>query len=123
MIKVYHLSTCDTCRKIIRQWELPETAILQDIKTEQITPEQLDEMAHLTGSYEALFSRKAIKYRAMGLHEQVLAEADYCRFILEEYTFLKRPVVLVDGKIYVGNTKAVVDAAAERIVLSKNGNA
>lgn len=83
---------------------------MQDIKTEAITPEQLDEMKELAGSYEALFSRRAIKYKEMGLKDQPLAEEDYRRLILEEYTFLKRPVALVGGRIFVGNDKKTVEA-------------
>jgi arsenate reductase len=48
-------------------------------------------MKELAGSYEALFSRRAMKYRSMGLNEMELSEDDYRKYILEEYTFLKRP--------------------------------
>lgn len=110
MKKIYHLSTCSTCQRIIKEIGT-DGFTLQDIKTDRITPEQLDRMAQLAGSYEALFSRKALKYRAMGLHEMQLSEEDYRRLILEEYTFLKRPVIEIDGKLFVGNAKASVAAA------------
>jgi len=67
-------------------------------------------MKKLAGSYEALFSRKALKYRSMGLHEKKLTENDYRELILEEYTFLKRPVAIVNNEIFIGNTKATVEA-------------
>jgi len=103
MKKLYHLSSCSTCKKIIAETGVQKKGfVLQDIKTEHITPAQLDEMAKLAGSYEALFSRRSQKYRPMGLHEKTLTEEDYRNLILEEYTFLKRPVAVVDGKIYVG---------------------
>jgi arsenate reductase len=85
--------------------------ILQDIKSESITPIQLDKMKTLAGSYEALFSRKAIKYRTLGLHEKQLQESDYRQLILDEYTFLKRPVVLTESAIFIGNAAATVAAA------------
>ncbi|MCB0546038.1 MAG: hypothetical protein KDD19_00530 [Phaeodactylibacter sp.] len=88
---------------------------LQDIKTERITPGQIDEMKAMAGSYEALFSRRAMKYRSMGLDKQDLSEQDYRRLILEEYTFLKRPVILIDSEIYVGNSKKVVAAAKSKL--------
>ena len=111
MKKIYHLSTCSTNQRILEETAaIKKGAVLQDIKSTPITPAQLDEMKRLAGSYEALFSRKAMKFRSMGLHEQQLTEKDYRRLILEEYTFLKRPVALVDGKIFIGNTKAVVEA-------------
>jgi len=80
----------------------------QDIKTVPITNDQLEEMNSLSGSYESLFSRVARKYRANGLHERDLTEAELKGFILEEYTFLKRPVFIIDGQIFIGNSKKVV---------------
>ena len=73
---------------------------IQDIKTEKITAKQLDEMKKIAGSYEALFSRVAMKYRSMGLNEMELTEKDYRKYILEEYTFLKRPVLVYNNKYF-----------------------
>ncbi len=81
----------------------------QDIKTNQMTFDQIDEMQKRSGSYESLFSRKAMKYRSMGLGEKNLSEDDYRTLIQEEYTFLKRPVFIVDDQIFVGNSKKVIE--------------
>ena len=83
---------------------------MQDIKTEKITPAQLDEMKEKTGSYESLFSRRAMKYKEMGLKDKPLTEKGYRQLILDEYTFLKRPVVFVNDKIFVGSEKKTVEA-------------
>ena len=110
MKKIYHLATCSTNQKILKDvGATKKKATLQDIKSEPITPVQLDEMKKLAGTYEALFSRKAMKYRSMGLHEKQLTEKDYRKLILEEYTFLKRPVAIVNNRIFIGSTKAVVE--------------
>lgn len=51
MNKCYHLSTCSTCKKILDEAGLAAKGFtLQNIKAEQITPEQLDEMYKLAGS-------------------------------------------------------------------------
>lgn len=115
MKKIYHLSTCDTCQRIIKELQLPEGFELQDIKTEAMTEKQVQQMKDLAGSYEALFSKRARLFRQQGLHEKQLSEADYKKLILEHYTFLKRPVVLFDNQIFVGNSKKVVAAAKEAI--------
>jgi len=113
-MKVYYLGTCSTCQRIMK--ELPLDGFeLQDIKVDVITADQLDQMRELAGSYEALFSRKAMKYRSLGLNEQTLDETDYRRWILEEYTFLKRPVFLINGKIFIGNSKKVTEAVAQEL--------
>lgn len=110
MKKIYHLATCDTCRKILKEVAAEKKkVVLQDIKSEGITVTQLDEMKKMAGSYEALFSRKAIKYRSMGLAEKQLTENDYRRLILEEYTFLKRPVAIIGNQIFIGNLKASIE--------------
>lgn len=112
MKKIYHLSSCSTCARIIAELKLKENKFeFQDIKTEKITASQLSEMKKMAGSYEALFSRVAMKYRALGLDKIKLTEDDYRKYILEEYTFLKRPVILIEDKIFIGNSKNNVAAA------------
>tara|TARA_R110000868_G_scaffold343120_3_gene604153 strand:+ start:18731 stop:19084 length:354 start_codon:yes stop_codon:yes gene_type:complete len=115
MKKIFHLSTCDTCQRILKELKPPTDFILQDIKTEAITPEQLENMANLSGSYESLFSKRARLYKERNLKEQNLTEADYKSLILEHYTFLKRPVIVIDNDIFIGNSKAVVAAAQAKI--------
>ena len=110
MDKIYHLSSCSTCQRILKETEAGEKGFrLQDIKTEKITPAQLDELKEKAGSYEALFSRRSLKYKELGLKDKALTEADYRRLILEEYTFLKRPVVLLGKKVFVGSEKKTVE--------------
>ena len=87
----------------------------QDIKTQAMTLEQIDEMKKLSGTYESLFSKKAMKYRSLGLGGKDLVEEDYRHLISEEYTFLKRPVFLVSDKIFVGNSKKVIAELAEEL--------
>lgn len=110
MKKVYYLSTCSTCKRIFAELEIGDEFHYQDIKNEKITADQLDEMKTLSGSYEALFSRTARKYRELGLKEKNLSEKDYRSYILDEYTFLKRPVFLIDGNIFIGNSKKNVES-------------
>lgn len=108
MKKVYHLGKCNTCQRILS--DLNWQGELQEIRSEKITEQQLDKMADLAGSYEALFSRRAMKYKSMGLKEKTLSEQDYRQLILEEDTFLKRPVFLIKEQIFIGNAKKTVEA-------------
>lgn len=110
MKKIYHLGTCSTCKRILSELKIGKDVILQDIKTEKITAAQLDEMAALAGSYEKLFSRVAMKYRILGLDKIELKEKDFRKYILEEYTFLKRPTIISGNKIFIGSTKSTIEA-------------
>ena len=113
---MYWLANCTTCQAIVKETKVDKKGIdMQDIKTEQITPQQLDEMKKMAGSYEALFSRRALKYKEMGLKDKKLTENDYRSLILQEYTFLKRPVTILGNKIFIGNDKKTVTQLKEEV--------
>lgn len=105
MNKIYYLASCDTCRKIIKSLPQNHDLIFHDIKQNPITVEELEEMHKLSGSYESLFSRKAQLYKSMDLKNKSLTEDDYKKYILEHYTFLSRPVFIINDKIYIGNSQ------------------
>lgn len=115
MKKIYHLSTCDTCKKILMELDAPSSFILQDIKEEPVTEAQLEEMRELSGSYEALFSKRARLYKERDLKNEDLTEDRFRNLILEHYTFLKRPVIIVNDRIFPGNAKKNVEAAKTAI--------
>ena len=104
MKKAYILNSCSTCQRIVKQvgWE----AEIQNIKEQHIEAEVLDQLAKEHGSYESLFNKRAMKYKSMGLKERKLTEKDYRSLILDEYTFLKRPVFILGKKSFVGNSKS-----------------
>lgn len=111
MKKIFHLSSCNTNQRILKELELGNDVELQDIKKENIDADTLDFIKEKVGSYEALFSKRAMKYRSMGLNEMELAEKDFRKYMLEEYTFLKRPFIILNDTVFVGNAKKTVEAA------------
>ncbi|WP_413511043.1 arsenate reductase family protein [Myroides odoratus] len=111
MKKIYYLSSCSTCKRILGEMPNLDRFELQDIKKEAVTSEQLQVMYRLVGSYEALVNKRAQLYKTRGLKDQNLQEEDYKDLILEHYTFLNRPVILIDDLIFVGNSKKVVEEA------------
>ena len=113
MKKIYHLKSCSTNVRILKEINPGPDVELQNIKEQNIDEETLDFLKEKAGSYEALFTKKAMKYRSMGLNEMELTEADYKKYMLQEYTFLKRPFMINDDEVFIGNTKNVVKAAVE----------
>lgn len=114
MKKVYFLQTCDTCRRILKEVNT-DSFERQEIKANPVTVSQLEEMRALTDSYESLFNKRAKLYKAMDLKNQQVSEADYRQYILDEYTFLKRPVFIVEDEIFIGNSKKVIEKLKEKI--------
>lgn len=115
MKKIYYLKTCNTCLRILKAINPSSDVILQDIKSEPITVAQVEAMRELSGSYEGLFSKRAKLYKEMGLKDQNLTERDFKNYILQHYTFLKRPVIIVNDVIFIGNSKNVIAKAEEAI--------
>lgn len=103
--KIYYLASCDTCRKIIKSLPNPDNLEFHDIRQNPITEKELEEMYSLSGSYEALFSKKAQLYKSMDLKNKSLTEGDFKKYLLEHYTFLSRPVFIINDQIYIGNSQ------------------
>lgn len=115
MNKLYYLSTCDTCKRIIKELNLPLSVEKQDIKANPLTKQRLEELFQFSGSYEALFSKRASLYKERNLKDKSLTEEDFKNLLLEHYTFLKRPVLVYNNQIFIGNSKKVIAAAKEAI--------
>ena len=105
MNKIFYLASCDTCRKIIKLLPKNNDLIFHDIKQNPITEAELKSMHELAGSYEALFSKKAQLYKTLDLKNKPLTESDYKDFILKHYTFLSRPIFIINNKIFIGNSQ------------------
>jgi arsenate reductase len=115
MKKIYHLSTCDTNRRILKELNLPEDFIKQDIKVNPISEAELDELYQLSGTYEALINKRARMYSERKLKDKNLQESYFKKLLLEHYTFLKRPVLINGEQIFIGNSKKVVASAKKSL--------
>lgn len=77
-------------------------------------------MCYLAGSYEALFSKRSNRYKEMDLKLKTLEERDYKHYILDHYTFLNRPVIIVEDHIFIGSAQSTVEAAKAAIHSKQN---
>ena len=115
MKKIYYLSTCDTNKRILKELNLPKDFIKQDLKINPVSEKELEELYQFSKSYEALINKRARLYNERNLKDKVTKEADYKKLLLEHYTFLKRPVLINEQKIFIGNNKDVVAAAKQSL--------
>ncbi|TRZ45858.1 arsenate reductase family protein [Robertkochia solimangrovi] len=111
MNKFIYLSTCDTCKRILKALDLPENVVLQDIKYDPVSVTDLEHMRKFVPDYESLFNKRSRLYKEQGLKDKNLTDEDYKRLILEHYTFLKRPVLLADDAMFAGNSKNTIEDA------------
>lgn len=89
----------------MKSWDLPAEVELQDIKKHGLAADELDHLKDLAGSYEALFSRRARLYKERNLGAEELSEEAIRNLLLEHYSFFKRPVLLWEDQIFIGNAK------------------
>lgn len=111
--KMYWLPYCSTCQKA-EQHLLAKGATIQkhiNVKEEQVSKAELESLCKALGGVENLFSKRAMKYRAWGLNEKHLSDEDMLQYMQEEYTFIKRPVIVTsDGKVLAGFSAKQYDA-------------
>ena len=75
---------------------------MRDIKENPLSREAVENLAKLLGGADELFSRRAVKYREMKLSERKLSDAEMLDLMTEEYTFLQRPILVLNGKAVAG---------------------
>ena len=92
---------------------LPDGVVLREIKSTPIAPEELEQIKAYFSSYEDLFNKRAIKFRSMDA--SAFEDSDYQKLILSDYTFLKRPVLLLGDKAFAGNSKDTIQQMKEAI--------
>lgn len=110
-----YLDSCNTCKRILSQLDLPKDVTLQNTKELPVSQEQVEFLKSHSGSYESLFNRRAQLYRGRNLHEKNLSELDYKDLLLDHYTFIKRPILIYNNTAYIGNSKKVVAAAQSAV--------
>ena len=108
MKKVYYLSNCDTCQRILNEIHLTDDFIFQDVKHQPITEAELDFLKGEVGRYELLFNKRAKLYREKDLKDKTLSDDDYKKLILEHYSFLKRPIIIINNRVIVGNATKII---------------
>lgn len=100
----YWLPNCSTCQKAKRRLDRHRVEIneFRDIKENPLNREEIVKLVEMLGGAEELFSKRAVKYREMKLGDRDLSEEEMIDLMAEEYTFLKRPILVVNGKASAG---------------------
>lgn len=114
MKRIYHLSTCSTNQKILKQLNLDGFELI-DIKEQNIDGKTLDWLKSKVGSFDALFSKRAMKYKSMGLKDLNLKDDALRGYMLDEYTFLKRPFIINEDEVFIGNAKSTIEDAIKSL--------
>ncbi|HEU0302850.1 MAG TPA: ArsC/Spx/MgsR family protein [Longimicrobium sp.] len=110
-VELIGLPYCTTCQKAVGYLEDKGVRIrsFRNLKEEPLSEDEVRVLAEKVGGIEALFSKRAMKYRQMGLHEREVSEDEMVRLMAEEYTFVTRPVIVRGGRATAGFSAKRVD--------------
>ena len=103
-VKLYWMENCSTCQKAVRWLDRRGVKVskFRDIKEEPLERAEVERLVKILGGADELFSKRAIKYREMKLNERVVSSEEMLELMSAEYTFLKRPIMEIDGKATAG---------------------
>ena len=102
---IFYLKTCNTCTRIINELNLDSSFVFREIKSNPITIKEIEMIHDLSKNYESIFNKRAKLFSEKKLKNIILTELEYKNYILENYTFLKRPVIIIGDEIFIGNSK------------------
>ena len=105
MKAVFYLKSCNTCTRIIKEIKLDSSFVFREIKSNPLTLKEIEMIHDLSKNYESIFNKRAKLFTEKKLKDVTLTELEYKNYILENYTFLKRPVIITDQEIFIGNSK------------------
>ena len=100
----YGLPNCTTCQKALRRLDYHGVPNVEkrNIKEDPLTREEIEKLAQMLGGAENLFSRRSVKYRELGLRDKEISPNEMLDLMESEYTFLKRPLLVMNGKALAG---------------------
>lgn len=110
MKKCIYLSTCDTCRKIIKAAELSQDFEMHDLKKMPLLTSDLEFLRTKVDGYIDLVNKRSRRIKALGLNLGQLSEKELKQYLIAEYTFLKRPVFIINEQVFIGNSKSTVES-------------
>ena len=103
--ELYWLPHCSTCQKakVFLEEQGVSFTLVHDIKAIALSEAQVKRLVEAVGGVDALFSKRAMKFRQWGLHEKELSQDELLAYMVQEYTFIKRPVtILSNGDAFAG---------------------
>lgn len=107
-LTVYHLKTCDTCRKAIKALKANgHDMTLIDVRADDLSRETISELTRRAG-WETLLNTRSTTWRGLSEEQKNdLTEDGAIDLMTDHPTLIKRPVIISADTISVGWRKDV----------------
>jgi len=116
--ELYWMPTCSTCQKAKAFLEQHDVDVVSthDMKETPLDKATIAKLADKVGGVEALFSKRAMKYRQWGLNEKELSDNEMLDYMAQDYTFIKRPVIVFsNGEVTCGFSSKKLEATLKSL--------
>lgn len=102
-LTVYHLKTCDTCKKAIKSLQASGHQLeLVDVRADRMQHETLFSIVNTVG-YDALLNKASTTWRALPDHAKMDMTPEKAIELMRDHpTLIKRPVIISGDRITVG---------------------
>lgn len=109
-LTIYHLKTCDTCRKAIKALSTAGHELnLMDVRADGIDRSLVQELI-ATHGWEVVLNRRSTTWRGLSDADKAdVDDANAANLIAVHPTLLKRPVIAESNKTSIGWSKDVQD--------------
>jgi len=103
-LKIYHKTTCITCKKAITEIERMSADIeKRDFFKEPFSETELKKIIKMTGKKPSELVRKRDKmYKELGLENNKKTDDQLIKLMVKYPGLILRPIVIVKNKAYVG---------------------
>ena len=102
-LTVYHLKTCDTCRKAIKALQASGGELtLIDVRSDGMPDNVLADLLQQHG-WEAVLNRRSTTWRSLSdADKDISSNADAADLIKAHPTLIKRPVIIAGDETTIG---------------------
>ena len=102
-MKIYHLKTCDTCRKAIKAIQAAGyTPDLIDVRADGVPSADLAKIVKVVG-WETLLNTRSTTWRGLDDGDKTDMDAEKAKALMTKHpTLIKRPVIVDEDKMTVG---------------------
>lgn len=109
-LTVYHLKTCDTCRKAVKALKAAgHDLTLVDVRADGIPADTLAQLMAIVGR-DVLLNTRSTTWRGLPDTDKENLDNDKALALMAEHpTLIKRPVLDTGDGVFVGWTTAVQD--------------
>jgi len=113
---VYFLSTCDTCKRIMKEVGVNDEFKVIDLKENRLSEDEIAFFVNKVDSISDLINKRSVIYKEQGLKNKQLSDDEIESLLIQHYTLIKRPIFILGEDTFIGNSREVIEKVKSRLL-------